>query len=202
MSTSSERSASGAVTTEPAPGATTTSPQRAVLRRQRKRLRTMPPPPLPMRARWEGASAAQQKEAYEKTVWMLEYWLGRMSKQEAAAAMSVTPLRVWQLSQMALAGMVCGLLPQPRYRKGMAVSTSDPESDPKVLRRRIAKLESELASAQRLIDLLKTLPGNATRQLHEPGGTAGAASAGGKEPGPPSRRARSSGARPGRGRRS
>ena len=117
----------------------------------------MPRPPLPMRALWESASSEQQKEAHEKTVWMLEYWLGRMSKQEAAETMSVTPLRVWQLSQMAISGMVCGLLPQPRYRKGMGVSTSDPQSDPKVLRKRIKKLEEDLASAQRLIDILKRL---------------------------------------------
>jgi hypothetical protein len=167
----------------------TTAPKRRIPRRKRKRLRKMPRPPVPMRALWESASVDDQKRAHLITVWMLEYWVGRMSKQETAELLAVTPLRVWQMSQMAVAGMVCGLLPQPRYRKGMSVTTNDPESDPKMLRKRIAKLEADLASAQRLIDILKTLPGHAQRGLAGKSKTP----AGKKKESPASRRGSSSG---------
>lgn len=167
-------------------------------RRRRRKLGQMPRPVLPMRALWESASGEQQAQAHDRAVWMLEYWLGRMSKREAAAAMSVTPLRVWQLSQMAVAGMVCGLLPQPRYRKGIAVSASSPGEDPKALRKRIAKLEEELATAQRLIDILKHLPGQEVSADSTSSKAPAASTSKPKKEKPTSRRGGSSGRR-GRG---
>ena len=137
-------------------------------RRRRRRMGTMPRPILPMRALWEGATRSDQERAHESAVWMLEYWLGRMSKAELAVKIDVTPLRVWQLSQLAIAGMVCGLLPQPRYRRGMSAMATDPENDPKALRQENARLRRELEVAQQLIDILKTLPGNASRELATP----------------------------------
>ena len=137
-------------------------------RRRRRRMGRVPRPILPMRALWEGATRADQERAHETAVWMLEYWLGRMSKAELATKIDVTPLRVWQLSQLAIAGMVCGLLPQPRYRRGMSAMVSDPANDPKKLKKRVAQLERELEVAQQLIDILKTLPGNASRELETP----------------------------------
>ena len=134
-------------------------------RRRRRRMGAMPRPILPMRALWEGASAEAQSKAHETAVWMLEYWLGRMSKAELAVQLGVTPLRVWQLSQQAIAGMVCGLVPQPRYRRGMSAMAVDPDNDPKKLRKKVAALERELEVAQQLIDILKTLPGNASRRI-------------------------------------
>ena len=137
-------------------------------RRRRRKMGAMPRPILPMRALWESASRESQERAHETGVWMLEYWLGRMSKAEMAEHVGVTPLRVWQLSQMAIAGMVCGLLPQPRYRRGMRVMATDPENDPKALKQKVVALERELEVAQQLIDILKTLPGNAGRELATP----------------------------------
>ena len=66
-------------------------------------------------------------------------------------------MRIWQLSQQALSGMVAGLLKQPRGRKGIVM---DPGEDPKVLRKRIQQLERELETAKRLIEILKDLPEN------------------------------------------
>jgi hypothetical protein len=137
-------------------------------RRRRRKMGAMPRPILPMRALWEGASREAQERAHQSAVWMLEYWLGRMSKAELAEHLGVTPLRVWQLSQLAIAGMVCGLLPQPRYRRGMRMMSEDPENDPKALLKENAQLRRELEVAQQLIDILKTLPGNAGRELETP----------------------------------
>ena len=136
-----------------------------VRRRRRTRFKRVPRPVVAMRGLWESATAEQQGEAHQATVWMLEYWLGKISKAQAAQHLGVPQVRVWQMSQKAVAGMVCGLLPQPRWRKGQSVTTTDPENDPAALRKEVARLNKELAVAKQLIDILKTLPGNAGRQL-------------------------------------
>lgn len=136
-----------------------------VRRRRRTSIKTVPRAPVPVRALWEAASGEQQELAHQRATVMLEYWVAVTSKSEAAEKLGVTPLRVWQMSQMAVAGMVCGLLPQPRFRKGQRVTPTDPENDPVLLRKELEKTRRELAVAKQLIDLLKTLPGNAGRQL-------------------------------------
>jgi hypothetical protein len=88
---------------------------------------------------------------------MLAYWLGKIGKGEAAAQLQVNELRVWQLSQQALAGMAAGLLKQPRTRARPTPMRS-PDEDPTMLKRRIAVLERDLTSATRLVELLKELP--------------------------------------------
>jgi hypothetical protein len=76
------------------------------------------------------------------------------------AALELPALRVWQLSQSALSGMLAGLLKQPRRRpRGGAMMKPDPESDPVVLRKRILQLEKELVVARKLTEILRDLPG-------------------------------------------
>ncbi len=134
-------------------------------RKRRTHFKQVPRPPVPVRALWETASSEDRERAHRLTSWILEYWLGKATKEEVATALEVTPLRVWQMSQSALAGMVCGLLKQPRRRgKGAAVPIH-PDEDPKVLKKKIAKLERELEVAKDLIGLLKTLPGNQSREI-------------------------------------
>jgi len=83
-------------------------------------------------------------------------WLGRKSRSQVAAELSLPPLRVWQLSQAALAGMLAGLLKQPR---GRGLGTSGPsEEDPRALKKRIAALEQENETLRTLVEVLKTLP--------------------------------------------
>jgi hypothetical protein len=77
-------------------------------------------------------------------------------------------LRLWQLSQQAVAGMLAGLLKQPRTRRGTgAASWLPPEEDPMQLKRRVAQLERELKLAEELIALLRELPGNKDRVKDE-----------------------------------
>jgi hypothetical protein len=90
---------------------------------------------------------------------ILEYWLGKKSKAEVAKEIGVKPLRVWQLSQQALSGMMAGLLKQPRKRVGPEafVRTVHGES-PTQLRRRIVRLEAELSRTEDMVRVLRTAP--------------------------------------------
>jgi hypothetical protein len=90
---------------------------------------------------------------------ILEYWLGRIGKEEVMERLELPALRVWQLSQMALSGMLAGLLKQPRPRGGAPMAT-EPDEDPKRLKKRIRELEDQLKRTEELVRLLRDLPGN------------------------------------------
>jgi hypothetical protein len=113
-----------------------------------------------VRGLWEQASEEERHRAHQTCMVMLEYWLGKITKQQAAERLSVPALRVWQLSQQALSGMLAGLLKQPRRgRPSTDRSTPmDPGDDPKVLKKKIAELEHKLKIAEDLIRLFRDLP--------------------------------------------
>src|SRR5574338_1704483 len=83
---------------------------------RKRRFRKVPRMPVPVKALWEKATEEERKRAHETCTLLLELWLGRATRAEAAARLKVPPLRVGQLSQQALAGMVAGCLRQPRAR--------------------------------------------------------------------------------------
>jgi hypothetical protein len=113
-------------------------------------------PVQPIKAIWTAASEEEQRKARALAAELLGYWLGRETKAELSRRLGIPPIRVWQMSQRALAGMVTALLRPPEGRRGAA-----PRLDPEVkeLRRRVAELEAETSSQRRLIELLRTLPG-------------------------------------------
>src|SRR5687767_4111723 len=74
--------------------------------------------PLGVRELWKAASPEEQARAHQAAVLMLQAWLGKITREEAARTLDLSPLRFWQLSQQAVAGMVAGLLRQPRPRRG------------------------------------------------------------------------------------
>jgi len=114
--------------------------------------------PLPVRALWVSASPEEQTKAHQAATAILRTWLGKATREEAATELGLSRLRFWQLSQQAVAGLVAGLLRQPRFR-GRAGPTGEPlEEGVGVLRRKITTLERELDGAKRLIALLKELP--------------------------------------------
>ena len=139
-------------------------------RRGRKRTRFGIPKkmPVPVRALWESASREEQERAHRTCCAILENWLGRSSKQEVMESLQLPALRVWQLSQQALGGMLAGLLKQPRTRGGASMP-KDPDSDPKQLRKKIERLERELELAQDVIKLLRELPGNRDQRKRRDG---------------------------------
>ena len=94
----------------------TTRKRRKRSGRKRSSFRVPPKPARPVRALWEQATQEEREKAHTTCMAILEYWLGKKSKEEVASGLSVTPLRVWQLSQQALSGMLAGLLKQPRTR--------------------------------------------------------------------------------------
>ncbi len=128
-------------------------------RRGRKRLVFQPPRQVArsVRSLWEGASEEERVKAHATSVEILSMWLGRKSRHQVAEALSLPPLRVWQLSQQALSGMLAGLLKQPRGRSQGATMESS-EEDPRVLRKRIAELLAENRALKELLDVLKDLP--------------------------------------------
>jgi hypothetical protein len=128
-------------------------------RRGKKRLVFQPPrnSPSSVRGLWERASPEERARAHTTCVSILSMWLGRKSRQAVASELSLPPLRVWQLSQAAVSGMLAGLLKQPRgHKKGLNMEPS--EEDPRVLKAKIAELEEENESLRQLVEVLKSLP--------------------------------------------
>src|SRR5258705_13707415 len=76
------------------------------------------------------------------------------------AELELPSRRLWQLSQQALSGMLAGLLKQPRTRVKGGLMPITPEDDPRILRKRIAELEKELGTVNRINEVLRMLPGN------------------------------------------
>jgi hypothetical protein len=113
--------------------------------------------PKPMRSLWDSASQEEKEKAHQAAAAILENWLGQASREEIAKKLGVPPLRVWQMSQQALVGLVAGLLKQPKARKETKVNLP-PEEDPVKLQKRIANLERDLAMMKELVGLLKEFP--------------------------------------------
>jgi hypothetical protein len=149
-------------TTPDATAPDATAPRRRRARTGRKRTRFGIPPrqPASVRALWQSATTEEQKTAHELCMAILEVWLGKSSKAEVAARLEVPPLRIWQLSQMALSGMLAGLLRQPKMRKrGRPLPpASSPEEDPRLLKKRIVELERRLKTTEDLVRVLRDLP--------------------------------------------
>ena len=133
-----------------------------VKRRGRKRTRFAMPrqSARSVRSLWESASEEERSRAHQSSMAILELWLGKKTKYELAQELSLSPLRVWQLSQSALSGMLAGLLKQPRTRGRPEEMPRDPENDPRALKARIKKLESQLELTEDLVRVLKDLPWN------------------------------------------
>jgi hypothetical protein len=133
--------------------------------RKKTSFKKMPKGPWPVRALWEGASEPEQKRAHTRCVAILEYWLGKVTKNEVAQRLDLPPLRIWQLSQQALSGMLAALVHQPRWREAEGVMTSRPEkkADVAALKKRIAELEKENATLRQVNELLRQFPPAATK---------------------------------------
>jgi len=136
----------------------------------KRRFKRLPPPAIAVRPLWEQASEEEKKRAHQQCTTILELWLGKITKEQAMAELELPPLRLWQLSQQAVSGMIAGLLKQPRTRLKGAPMGPDPENDPRVLRKKIAQLEKELACERSVNELLRRLPwGRETSAKEETG---------------------------------
>ena len=114
-------------------------------------------PALPVKTLWLTATPEQKKRAHQIGVLMMEYWMGRITKEEVGEVLETSPLRVWQLSQQAISGMLAGLLVQPKTRaKGVKMNRDE---DPKYLQKKIAELEKVIQMQDRLIAVMREMPG-------------------------------------------
>jgi hypothetical protein len=127
---------------------------------KRVRFRSLPRPAYPVRGLWEAATAEEKQRAHRTCVAILEWWLGRKGREQVATELGVPGLRVWQLSQGALSGMLAGLLKQPRRRGRSAMRTvlDEKQQDTAALRKENAELKRRLEIAERLIRLLREMP--------------------------------------------
>jgi hypothetical protein len=133
-----------------------TKPKRT--RRFKKRLRfQVPKPAVAVKALWEQASEEERQRAHKTCVLMLEHWLGRKTKAEMVETLGLPPLRVWQLSQSALSGMLAGLLKQPKNRR-RGRPPSEETSEVAALRKENAALRKENEALRTVNELLKDLP--------------------------------------------
>lgn len=141
------------------PMAETPAPRRVRRYRKRVSFKHLPRTAIAVKGLWNSASEEEKHLAHQRCVTMLELWLGRVSKDEAMERLSVPALRLWQMSQSALSGMLAGLLKQPRTR-GERTAEMDPQSDPKRTAKRILALERENEILKSLVTLLRGLPVN------------------------------------------
>jgi hypothetical protein len=138
----------------------TPKPKRYKRTGKRKAGFRMDTPPWPVRAIWELASPEDRKRGHELGALMLEHWLGRVSRKDLSEKLNLPPLRVWQMSQQALAGMVVALMKQPKMPvKGTPLPSEEiPREDTKALNKKIEDLQREKQVLADLVDLLKDLP--------------------------------------------
>jgi hypothetical protein len=135
-------------------------PQQRRRRTGKKRLRFEAPQWMPpgVKELWRASSSEAQAKAHRTCVEILAMWLGKKPREEVARTLEVPPLRVWQLSQQALSGMLAGLLKQPRTRSRSAEPTERGEDNPRVLKAKVAALEAANKKLEGLVELLKELP--------------------------------------------
>lgn len=147
------------------------APRRQRVRTGKKRLRfkKLPRPAYPVRALWDLATPEEKERAHRQCVAILEWWLGKSSRQTIAERLELPSLRVWQLSQQALSGMLAGLLRQPkaRPRRGERL-LQDPKEDLPALRREIAELKKKLRVSEELNAVLRDLKATAQPKATAP----------------------------------
>lgn len=137
--------------------ATTKAPEtKKRTRRSKKRLKFKTPerPAPAIKEIWERASAREKEEAHKTAVAILETWLGRSTRSEAAARLGIPAVRLHQLSQLATSGLMAGLLKQPKMRKRM----KEAPDEVLVLRKECERLKAENAECARLLAVFRDLP--------------------------------------------
>jgi hypothetical protein len=117
----------------------------------------MAPPAVAVRGLWASATEEERVKAHEAATAILGWWLAVTPKAEVLERLQVSPLRLWQMSQMAVSGMAAGLLKQPKKREKAPPGTPAEESR-EALKKKVARLERDLRAARELVDLMRTLP--------------------------------------------
>lgn len=125
-------------------------------RRSKKHLKFKSPdrPAPAIREIWDRASAREKEEAHKTAVAILETWLGRATRREAAQRLGIPAVRLHQLSQLATSGLMAGLLKQPKARKRVR----EAPDEVLVLKKTCEQLQKENDEFKRLLSVLRDLP--------------------------------------------
>lgn len=118
-------------------------------------------PSIPVRGLWDQATESERVLAKQIAMTMLESWVGIKTKSEAAKILGLRPVRFWQMSNQAMAGMMAGCLTQPRVRKkkGSEMGKQSEANQIIELQKQIKILLSKIEHQEVLIDVMKTMPG-------------------------------------------
>ena len=171
--------AQGAATAVKAPTTSSTATTRRT-RRSKKRLRFKTPerPAPSIREIWERASAKEKEEAHRMGVAILETWVGRTTRAEAAAKLGIPQVRLHQLSQLATSGLIAGLLKQPKSRRRSGLYPEAPDEATR-LKKECERLGRENDELKRLADVLRGLPRLGRPEKEAAHGKGGSGSSGG-----------------------
>jgi hypothetical protein len=112
-------------------------------------------PAISVRGLWKMATEEEQQNAKRLGIKIIQEWTNQISKSQAAKDLKMTPVRYWQLSNQAIAGMLAGLLDQPRSR-GKILQKEQKEIEK--LRIQIKQLEMALNAQSHLIEFMKGVP--------------------------------------------
>jgi len=146
--------------------------------------RSARPPAWPVRGLWEAASEEQKERAHRTCTAILELWLARKSCGQVARELGVSPVRVWQLSQSGLSGMLAGLLKQPRWRGRIEMAGMESGREELLRLRKVVKEQAaKLEAAEALITLLRNLPRRGPRRPEGEASGPIEGTSGGKKPG-------------------
>lgn len=128
-------------------------------RKSMKRLRFKTPdrPAPSIREIWEKSTGREKEEAHRLGVVILETWLGRTSRKEAAEKLGIPQVRLHQMSQLATSGLIAGLLKQPKSRRRGRGYPEAPD-EAVTLKKECDRLKKENDELQRLLEVLRGLP--------------------------------------------
>lgn len=74
-------------------------------------------PAISVRGLWKMATEEEQQNAKRLGIKIIQEWTNQISKSQAAKDLKMTPVRYWQLSNQAIAGMLAGLLDSTRLKR-------------------------------------------------------------------------------------
>lgn len=121
-------------------------------------------PAISVRGLWKIATEEERQNAKRLGIKIMQEWTGQISKSQAASDLKMTPVRYWQLSNQAIAGMLAGLLDQPRSRGKILMKE---QKEVEKLKIQIAQLEMALNAQSHLIEFLKGVPQPSKKKIKD-----------------------------------
>lgn len=113
-----------------------------------------------MKGLWNHATDDEREQAKLYALKIMETWMGLTSKSKAAESLKIPLIRYWQIHNQAIAGMLAGLLTQPRTRKKPLGSEA---SELLLLKKKVTELEAIVKTQDQVIQFLRSIPGSQSK---------------------------------------